>query len=1294
MKLALLAVLLTTARILFISVEDYKLQAIEWLTSEYEVNVSIEDISAGIDFSGMVLTLNNVELLDSEELPFLLKFEYLFLHLDFWDSVKAQKLNFNRITLQGADLVVDQSSPNVSKNNLSEKSQLTINVLKDIFLTQLKKVSVRNSTVDFTDKYGINKVIVIEQLRWLNEGNNHQGIGKASIPDALGENSLKFVVDLFPGINNTPVAADLYLQADNLNISDYLVEQANSNAKINEATIGFEAWAKFSGNKIASVQVALKNNQFSWSLLNENYSWAVDGGYLQLTNSDSGWLLDSYDLAVTHNYTSWENLSLSGRGDEREGLVDFKGLSIKDLLPFYLLHSNLSEEQITFLRQLDVDAHIDQLGLSLNAHNKFQFSLNLREFKNRPLGAIPGISNAKIALQGDLQKGRVDIQLAKQKIYFDGQFSRTMPVKSGDIDLRWLQTKTGLQLFSKEALLKTDELDTITDFSILFANEKAQNPSTFLSLYTYASLNDASKAQYYFPVKAMGDSVFNYLEPTIKKGEVEGAKILWYGAFNHYPYLQNNGIFQAWVPLRDAQYDFYGDWEGLTNLDLDLLFENDYLLMNAKKANLGKVSVDKLSAKVDHLNPNGILTIKADITEDAYKISDYLKASPLKDSVGKALSVINVEQPISGNITLTVPFNREKLQTKSEGHVVLKNNTLDLELADGLTMPLKKVMGSFDFEDGNLTGTDINASLFEQDVDIAFTTKELLDTYQVDAKLRAGWDLDKLNQSQPALVPLYLSGNLTWSGQVSFTHQYAGGYQYEVQLESEAQGVEAKLPEPFFKHALQPWSTKVTVSGNDKSSRMQASIKDKLAFDGQLDYSQGDHSIPYFNLSIGQSDILYLNKAKQIIDVNVDRLNAADWYHYWLAEHKKLQQSALSTELSEEPLNELSLVKLDQVTLNVKHFNLFEEPLTLFRAQAFNKGDHWQTNISSNNLQTVVEYRSGTPTRFDVKAKKAVFQTLDLSNLKVPKNSDSKHEINESENLLDDYPELFIECETCIYKNNDLSPLSAHLYPTKKRFNIDYVKIGGDEEFTHIAGFWDQRLTNIIFDIEGNRERDLVRRLGYSNPVYFKKGQLSGAINWVGAPWEANLASLNGAFSSQLTEGVITEVSDKGTRLLSVFSLDGIRRSLNSEFDNVFAKGFHFDEIKFSANLKDGVMSNDDFYLTGSAGKITGGGLVDLPNQDTNFNFSYSPAVTSSLPVLAAFAINPLTGAAVLVLTKLLEPVVDTIIRVDFSVKGDLTNPDVQLLGRQRGKVKLEDSEVLQEMSEQQNSSQESTRGL
>lgn len=1281
-SLVLLAILLTSARILFISVGDYKEQASTWLSNEYQINISVQDLTAGIDFTGMVLTLNDVALLDSEDLPFVLKLDHLFFHLNFWDSVKEQKLNFDSVSLQGAQLTLKKGQ----QSNTSEKSMDTINRLKDIFFTQLKKVSIKNSTLHFIDQLGLHKTIVIEQLHWSNKGQDHQGIGKASLPDALGQNSLKFVVDLTSKTETSPLDGHLYLQADNLNITDYLIKQVNSSAKMIDAVIGFEAWVSFSSDKVNRVQLQLNESLFSWSQLDSYHSWRLSNGLLQLSNNEQGWLLDSYDLDIKRNDRQWDHVNISGQGDNNHLLVDFDGLDFKNIIPFYLLYSDLNDQQIASLKAFDFDGYVDQIGVVRDDENNFQFSLAVREFKNRPVGGVPGVSNGKVLLKGNIKEGNANIYLANQKIYFDGQFSRTMRVNSGDVQLHWLQTESGFKLESEYSQLSTPDLDVMSQFSLFFPHEE-KNQSPFLSLYSYASLNDASQAKYYFPIKAMGEETFEYLEPTLKKGHVEGAKILWYGELDHYPYLENNGIFQAYVPLRDAQYDFYEDWQGLTNLDVDLLFENDYLLMGAKKASLGNVNVSYLNAQVDHLHPDGVLTINAAIKEEAQKISDYLKASPLKDSVGKALSVLEVSKPLSGNLSITVPFNSQKAETQIEGNVLLKNNTLNVTLADDFVLPLKKVNGQFSFINGNLTAKNINASLFEQPIGIGFSSIENKNTYKVNADISSVWNINELNQYYPKLAPFKQSGDLDWFGNIDFVLQADGRHEFDVDLHSSTLGMESHLPTPFDKSILQAWPITFNLSGSDDRAKMQFTIKDKLSLEGQFESKAGKTKVSYFNLNIGQSKAIQSNKAKQVINIDLDKVNVESWYAYWLAswsdsgnESKPENEQVTSEQLQKTALEWLAL---DEINVDVNHLDFFNQPLTIFSSKSQNIKGRWETQVASEQLQTRIEYRPGIPVRVDIKTEKFNFQSLDLDLLQ--KEQLAADDIkNISDNLRQDYPEIFIDCKSCIYNEVDLSPLSLHVYPTKNRLNIDYIKIGGETEFTSITGFWDQRRTNFILDSEADKNKSLISRLGFSSPVYHQKAQLSGAFYWIGAPWEANFESLNGAFSSELKDGAITEVSDNGARLLSIFSLDSIRRSLNLEFDNVFAKGFKFDELTFSGIINDGVLSNDDFYLDGSAGKIVGEGLVDLSNQNTNYRFSYSPDVTSSLPVLAAFTINPLTGAAVLMLTKILEPVVETIIRVDFTVKGDVSNPEVKLVTQQEGQITLENSEVLQQMSEQQ----------
>ena len=331
---------LTLLRLIFMSVNDYKEDLATWIAGEYNINISASDISAGVDFSGLVIILNDIELADSEDLPFVLTTDHFFLHLDFWESLVEQTLNFNRVSLQGVDLTLKESQEK-SVETKSEKLLLTIDSLQTVFLQQLDKFSVKDSRIHFKNHLGIDKTIVIENLRWLNNGDAHQGIGSASLPESLGNNSLEFIIDLSgeKGEADNPLQGKLYVEADNLNISDYLIERVNPDVQIDDAVLGFQIWAEFSSTKLLQAQVVLNDSKVAWSQADKLHNWQLNSGLLQLTNSKKGWLLDSYDLDIEHNQKKLQDLTVSGYGTGEEASFAFNALYLRDLLPFYLLHS-------------------------------------------------------------------------------------------------------------------------------------------------------------------------------------------------------------------------------------------------------------------------------------------------------------------------------------------------------------------------------------------------------------------------------------------------------------------------------------------------------------------------------------------------------------------------------------------------------------------------------------------------------------------------------------------------------------------------------------------------------------------------------------------------------------------------------------------------------------------------------------------------------------------------------------------------------------------------------------------
>jgi len=1267
-SLFIFAICLTLARILFVSADDYKDYLTTWLSDRYSIHLSAKNISAGVDFDGIIITLDNIQLAQSKDLPFEVSSDYLFLHLDFWDSLVERQLNFNRVSLQGVDLTIKKRQESKTK---SAKSLLTLDALQNVFLQQLNQFSIKDSQVHFTTHTGLAKTIQIQHLRWLNDGDRHQGVGSALLPDSLGSNSLAFVIDVSgqPENKNNPLLGKLYIDANNINITDYLIDRVSPDSQINQAVIGAQIWSTFSFTEIKQVQVALNHSKISWTQQGKREDWQLNSGVLQLTNKNQHWLFDSYNLAIVHNQQEVSDFNIGGYGDKNVAEFDFSGAYLRNLLPFYFLNARLSPSQLALFESLDIDGELLHLSLRKNEKNQLaHFSTQLRGVKNKPKGKIPGISQANIALAGNLTEGVLNIQLPKQNIYFDQQFSREMPVEEGLIDLDWRVSDQGFTLSSEQSILKTEEAEAITQFSLSIPNKSVVDQSPFLSLYSYLSFYDGSKAQYYYPIKALHQKLFNYLQPTLRKGSIKGAKVLWYGRLNQYPFSDNNGIFQAWVPLRNGQYDFYKKWPGLTRLDADLLFENDSLNVNTRRAYLGDVKLRKLTAKIAHLHPTGFLRIDGEVNDDAKKITNYLINTPLNTSVGQALKVLNVKNKVAGKLSITLPFVRSKKARQTQVEIALTNNDIDVVITKDLVLPVKNAKGKLSFTNGNLTAQKIEAKLFGQPLSFSASSAQKKRTYQVDIDINSMWDLQKLQENVPELASLNLSGKLDWTGDVYFKHYMTGGYESRIEINSATQGVTSQLPAPFNKNALQSWPTTVLLTSNDRDSTLKVNIKDKLDLVGQLDYNDKQLSIPYYAVNIGDKELNYVDKNKHQLAINLDTLDMTGWYHLW---HKLSVNSNASKKIS------LPDMSLDEILVDVNHAAIFNQPFAALTIKADKDDQRWHAQVNANNLQGKIEYRQGVPSRLDLGITKLDFKSMDLSLIA----AQGKERFKQKENLLDVYPEIMATCTSCHYGQMNLSPLKFHAYPDSKHLNIDYLNIGGKDEFTHLSGVWDQRRTNILVNSVSNENNNIVKRFGYSTPVVSEKGELNATLNWLGAPWQYNFESLNGQFTGSLTNGSVTEVNDNGARILSLLSLNAIRNTINLEFDNIFEKGFNFEELNLSGKITDGIIKNDDFYLDGSAGKIVGSGLIDLPNSETNYKFSYSPAVTSSLPVLTAFAINPLTGAAVLFLTKILEPVVETVIRVDFSVHGSLMNPIVKLTGREKGKVKLQNSAVLEEIN-------------
>ena len=116
----------------------------------------------------------------------------------------------------------------------------------------------------------------------------------------------------------------------------------------------------------------------------------------------------------------------------------------------------------------------------------------------------------------------------------------------------------------------------------------------------------------------------------------------------------------------------------------------------------------------------------------------------------------------------------------------------------------------------------------------------------------------------------------------------------------------------------------------------------------------------------------------------------------------------------------------------------------------------------------------------------------------------------------------------------------------------------------------------------------------------------------------------------------------------------------------MFSKGFAFDNINGTAQIKQGVLDTSDFRIEGSAAKVTMQGKIDLGRESQNLKVRILPTVGNSVSLLGAVAAGPLVGLGTFIVNKILREPLDKLVSFEYNVSGTWADPKVVKLGQQQ----------------------------
>ena len=1242
LSLVVVAVTISVVRYSLPYVNDQKHHLEDWLSGQVGAELKIGEISAKWQGVGPAIILRDIQLIESTQSPISLTIAETAIDVDFWQSVRARQIQSNKFDLREMELNID-----IASLGQEETQYPIVEALENLFLQQLQLFSISQSKIIINTRNNQRQVVLIDQVSWVNKDEHHQGVGQLQIEE-IAKNSASFILDLYG--NQDSLHGTFFAKGEEVDLSPWVEQWISSKNKLVESRGSFVMWASIKDKSLKSVQLDLSNSRFDWQNPENgnpenNLKAAVLGGQINASPVNNEWLINLNNLTMQIN----DNVLVSnwlGKIDQTGALTLQHNQPIKLASVLPMLALAMEPDQIKSLESLQPEATLNSLDIHRTLSGDMAVKASINDLQWQQTKYIPGMAGLATELNWFNGNGRLNLKGKSGQLSINKLLPENIDYQRFYADLYIQASEKNLSIIVEDTLFKSDLIS-------LRPNILYRSIDNFLAFSSTIEAIDVAQLPLLYPIQFLGVKTKDYLTNALQQGQVENAQLLWHGAVNDFPFEQGQGVFQANLQVANGQLKFASQWPALTNFDVNLLFENKSLTMTSQKGQLIDVELADLNAKIPEFAANAVLTIDVDAQANGQQVTNLMLQSNLADTLGKTLQQVKVRGPLKTQLNLTIPLTGEDLIVK--GKVLLDENQVELPSLDIL---LQQTNGTVSFINNKITASGLKANLLQQPIQVALTGAQQDNGYQADINVKGDWRVTPLLESFSNGLTKYLSGSSNWTADIALTLP-TQGYQYSAQIFSELNQLNSDLPAPFSKTLEQSLPLLVTSQGNQQASSIKVTLGQNVEFNGNLPHQ--DMQFSRAHLAIGQSDLIGMGLGFSV-SANMPELDVRPWYEL------------INTLINDLPDNSKPLLGAPKrIFINADNALIASQRLTGLEMVAKNTSDSWLFDINANETRMEVAlYKDWLNKGVDINA--------DFIELTKWQGSQSDTDETLSDPALkfvaniDTLPPISFSCARCRFLDNDLGKVDFNLSRSATGMKIDQVRLNNAHGLFYGSGDWflinGQSSTRLEGEFSSSDFGAFLKDLKLDSGIKDSKASSKFDLSWKRAPYEFNFDTLNGQIDWRLTDGYLTEISDQGSRIFSLLSLDSLVRKLQLDFRDVFAKGFFYDKINGSFQLENGIAYTEDTLVDGGAGEITMQGYTDLNAQQLNYQIEFTPNVTSSLPVIVAWMVNPATALAALALDQMLTSA-KVISNIKFSLTGSLDEPQLQELGRDSKEVSL-----------------------
>lgn len=766
----------------------------------------------------------------------------------------------------------------------------------------------------------------------------------------------------------------------------------------------------------------------------------------------------------------------------------------------------------------------------------------------------------------------------------------------------------------------------------------------------------------------------DWMTKGLLQGTLHNADFVLKGELDAFPFGQqpDKGVFYVGGPFDNAIIDYVPTqpdrpgWprlqgiSGRATLDrVDLRIQADAAQIEPEPGEV--IQLDQVIARIANIEHDAVLSLEGQSEAPASAYLALSRNSPLGDLLDGALTRAKAQGQWQVPLRLNVPLY-DTDTTTVDGSIRFDGSTVSI---DPSIPAMEQVTGVLRFSDTGLDTDDLQAAWlggetrFKGGIGKDFPGVTLSGHVSADALARYV-DLAGMRR---------LSGTAPYTAVIN----RLPSRRYAISVSSSLQGLAADFPNPLNKPAARPLP--LQANWQPMTGRDAVRLKIKLGDVGvDLVRKNGRHDAWFDVAGVGLGLPPSRLDKGLAVEIQTPEIDLTEWERVVDEFSQPLTPSARAPSPSSSKLPLLP----DLVHLRAQASRLGLYGLTLNRADlsAFNAGTGlWRIDIDSTETAGTLnwqETRPGRSARVDGKfARLSLGRAGDVSDAKATQDAADTQSADSSSDLFTQVriPAVTLDVDELTLYGHKLgrAQVEGVNQNAGRLWQLKRLSIDSPGAVLNGTGSWllegPQRGLKLDAQINFSDVGRFLNQVGLKDAVSGGKGNIKGSIEWRNMPWRLDKSDIQGTVDIDLEKGRFSSVNSRSAKVLELLSLQSMQRilSFNLNPQDMFREGYPFDTIEGSIAIRQGLMSTNNYRVTGPVGTISLGGEVSLIDETLDLQAMVVPSFDmSGATVAAGIAINPIVGIGAFLTQWLLKTPLSRAMTLHYAVSGKWSDPKLK----------------------------------